>query len=120
MDSEALCNCSQKKEGELRTMNNFRSYQLALNFYRAVIAEINKLPSHLRDQMQRASSSICLNLAEGWGKQTNKDRKKFFQIAFGSLRECQSILDMHPLEQNIHSQADHLAASIYKLLRNAP
>ncbi len=101
-------------------MQTFRSYQLSLAFYRAVNSEMRKLPTHLRDQMQRAASSICLNLAEGWGKQSHKDRKKFFQIAFGSTRECQSILDLYPLNQNIHQKLDYLAASLFKLLKNAP
>ena len=65
----------------------------------------------------RASSSICLNLAEGWGKQTPKDRKKFFQIAFGSTRECQSIIDLHPLNETSSQTLNHLAASLFKLIK---
>ena len=43
-------------------MKNFRSYQIAVKFYRLV--ETVRLKSHLKDQLRRASSSIVLNLAE--------------------------------------------------------
>ncbi len=101
-------------------MQNFRTYQLSLAFYRAANNELGMLPNHLKDQMLRASSSICLNLAEGWGKRTTKDRLKFFQQAFGSTRECQSILELHPMTESTSNSLNHLAASLFKLIKNAP
>lgn len=62
---------------------NFKTYQLALQFHRE--CEQTKVPSYLRDQLLRASSSVVLNIAEGSGKITPKDRRKFFAIALGSL-----------------------------------
>ncbi|MBX7138601.1 MAG: four helix bundle protein, partial [Oligoflexia bacterium] len=49
---------------------------------------------HCRGSSSRASSSIVLNLAEGAGRATRADQNRFFSIAFGSLRECQAILDL--------------------------
>jgi four helix bundle protein len=46
-----------------------------------------------RDQLLRASQSIPLNIAEGNGKGTNADRRRFFEIARGSALECASIQD---------------------------
>ena len=69
-------------------MNNFRTFTLAVEFYR--LASALRLKSHLKEQLSRASSSIALNLAEGYGKSSNKDRARFYQIAFGSIRECQA------------------------------
>ena len=46
-----------------------------------------------RDQLLRASQSIPLNIAEGKGKGTNADRRRFFEIARGSVLECASIQD---------------------------
>jgi four helix bundle protein len=46
-----------------------------------------------RDQLLRASQSIPLNFAEGNGKGTNADRRRFFEIARGSASECAPIQD---------------------------
>ena len=47
-----------------------------------------------RDQWLRASQSIPLNIAEGNGKTTEADRRKFFEIARGSALECAAIQDV--------------------------
>lgn len=41
----------------------------------------------LIDQMRRSSSSITSNVAEGFGRQTYKDKVKFYYQAQGSLTE---------------------------------
>ena len=74
---------------------------------------------HLRDQLNRASSSIALNLSEGNTKGSIKDRRRFFQTAFGSLRECQTIFKLEKIEDpELLKKADHLAACLYKLLKS--
>jgi len=78
-----------------------------------------ELPRHLRDQLQRAASSIVLNLAEGSGRVSSKEQKRFYDIAFGSLRESQAILDLieNSPTQEAAKAADKLAAHLYKLLK---
>lgn len=49
---------------------------------------------HVRDQLLRASQSIPLNIAEGNGKGTVADRRRFFEIARGSALECAAIQDV--------------------------
>ena len=96
-------------------MEKFRTYQLAIQFYR----NSNKLHLRepLRNQFQRASLSIVLNLAEGSAKSTPKDRRRFYRIAFGSLREIQAILDIVGHIELI-KEADKLGAYLYKLCQN--
>ncbi len=94
---------------------------------RSLIADLNKLTKplgldgHLREQLGRAASSISLNLAEGYGRASQKERKRFFVIAMGSLRECQAILT---LGEHQHSEAytvlNQTGASLYKLLQKFP
>jgi len=48
----------------------------------------------VRDQLDRASTSIALNIAEGNGKYSLKDRCRFFDIAHGSALECAAALDL--------------------------
>ncbi len=45
---------------------------------------------NLSDQLRRASSSILLNIAEGYGRYHYLDRLRFFYIARGSLSETLS------------------------------
>ena len=48
----------------------------------------------VKDQLDRASTSIPLNVAEGNGKYSAKDRCRFFDIAHGSALECAAGLDI--------------------------
>ena len=95
-------------------MQNFRTFNLAVQFYQAVVTL--KLPRHLKDQLDRASSSIALNLAEGSGRSSRKEQRQFFHISLGSTRECQAIL-MLVNDQSLIVKADILAAHLYKLIQ---
>ena len=98
-------------------MQQFRTYQISLKFYQGCCRL--KLPRHLKDQLNRAASSVALNLAEGSAKPTKRDQMKFFFIAFGSLRECQAILSLSDQASvDLLDQADHLGACLYKLTRS--
>ena len=57
---------------------------------------LQKLPKSLSviDQLDRASTSIPLNIAEGNGKFTSADRCRFFDIARGSALESAAALDV--------------------------
>ena len=61
--------------------------QLAYRFLKG-----NKtIPGYAKDQFGRASLSIMLNIAEGSGKFSNKDRRNFFVTSRGSAFECASL-----------------------------
>ena len=47
-----------------------------------------------KDQLDRASTSISLNVAEGNGKFSYKDRARFLEMARGSALECAACLDV--------------------------
>jgi four helix bundle protein len=70
-------------------------YDMALKFH---IAAMSLLPkrgySNVRDQLERASLSVVLNIAEGAGRKSRADRCRFFTIAMGSLLECSAILEV--------------------------
>ena len=48
----------------------------------------------VKDQLDRASTSIPLNIAEGNGKYASRDRCRFFDIAHASALECAAGLDV--------------------------
>jgi four helix bundle protein len=71
-------------------------YQESLAFLSWLEPLMQKLPKTIavRDQLDRASTSIVLNLAERNGKFTRPDRCRFFDIARGSALECAAALDV--------------------------
>jgi four helix bundle protein len=76
-------------------------YQCALRFAALVFQILQQLPrghSELADQLKRATISIPLNIAEGAGKPTDRDRSRFCAIARGSAMECGAILDILQLQ----------------------
>ena len=48
----------------------------------------------LTNQLRRASVSISSNIAEGNGRTTDRDKIRFFEIAYGSLMEVVSQLEI--------------------------
>ncbi len=48
----------------------------------------------LKGQLRRAISSVVLNIAEGSGKWTKKDKMNFYRIARASAFECVGALDL--------------------------
>lgn len=72
-------------------------YQCAIRLVAAVLKLLGKMPkghAQLADQLRRAVFSIPLNIAEGAGKVTPRDRSRFHAIARGSAMECGAILDI--------------------------
>jgi four helix bundle protein len=72
-------------------------YQRALDFMAAAGAICDTLPrgsGYLWDQLQRAALSIVLNIAEGAGRFSGKDKAAFYQRARGSATECAAVLDV--------------------------
>lgn len=74
-----------------------RTYQASLELVelsRRVIYQFPPGYAFLGDQLRRAAASVTLNLAEGCGKRTDRDRKRFFQIAKGSTYEVAAVFDV--------------------------
>jgi four helix bundle protein len=51
-------------------------------------------PDSARLQLERASTSVPLNIAEGNVKSSPRDRRRYWEIALGSAAECAAILDV--------------------------
>ena len=93
-------------------------YQCAIRFVASALHLLAKLPkghAQLADQLRRAAFSIPLNIAEGAGKVSPRDRSRFHAIARGSAMECGAIIDIIALLNAI--PVDDLAASKALLVR---
>ena len=72
-------------------------YTTAIEFVALTDEIIEDLPrgrAYLANQLQRASTSIPFNIAEGAGEFSRKDKARFYRIARRSATECSSILDV--------------------------
>ena len=80
-------------------------YQLAVEFVtwcEVVLHECEGRSASAKKHLDEASSSIPNNIAEGNGKWSKKDRRKFFEAARGSSAlECASCLDVLVAKQRI-------------------
>jgi len=73
-----------------------RVYELSLDFIRWATRLLEETPARaaVKDQLDRASTSIPLNIAEGNAKWSIADRRKFLKIAMGSTMESAACLDV--------------------------
>ncbi|OGM19584.1 hypothetical protein A2686_00445 [Candidatus Woesebacteria bacterium RIFCSPHIGHO2_01_FULL_38_10] len=55
----------------------------------------------LKDQVKRASLSVAVNIAEGYGRNTKRDFAQFLSISLGSVNELITFLDFISLEYKI-------------------
>jgi len=69
----------------------------------------------LADQLQRAASSIMLNIAEGAGEFSPAEKARFYRIAKRSATECAAIVDV--AQRRCCISADHFTTARSLLLR---
>jgi four helix bundle protein len=98
------------------------AHRLCLSIY----ALTNRLPSEekfaLKDQMHRAAYSIPMNIAEGNIKRSTKERRRFMEIAEGSLEElhyqCRLMLDLQYLDSSAFEKIDdHIQRVSFLLMK---
>lgn len=104
-------------------------YRLAIEYvaesYRSALL-LSGTQRHIRDQWLRAAQSIALNIAEGNGKRSPKDKGRYFEIARGSAMECAAIHDILMAIVAIESdsllhgktQLKRIVAMLTKLIRS--
>jgi four helix bundle protein len=87
-------------------------YQTAIRFVSwstTLISEV-QAKAAVKDQLDRASTSIPLNIAEGNGEFAIKDRCRYLDFARGSALECAACLDVLVAKQ----RADEKQTSLGK------
>ena len=86
------------------TLHRLDAYRLAVEFRAHVVSWLPLRRAELSDQLDRASISIVLNIAEGVGRTTPRDQARTFAIARGSAIECLAVLDLLGLESTLETQ----------------
>jgi len=82
-------------------------YQRSLEFiqYCHQIKFLNSNKISVIDQLDRASTSIPLNIAEGTGKYTSRDKCRYYDIARGSALESAACLDVLLCKEKISKES---------------
>lgn len=93
------------------SLHRFDAYRLALAFRSHVVRWLPLKRAELSDQLDRASLSIALNIAEGAGR-AGRDQARHYAIARGSAFECLAVLDLLDLEPSLVGTRDARAVLI--------
>lgn len=74
----------------------------------------------LTSQMRRCAVSITSNIAEGFSRQSNKEKVRFYSIAHGSLTELQNQLliatDIELINKDVFNDIAEVAVQTHKLI----
>jgi four helix bundle protein len=108
-----------------------KAHALVLDVYRATKSFPADERFAMTSQMRRASFSIAANIAEGCGRETQKELAQFFQIAMGSAFEVEYFFllarDLEYLDEQsyirLNTAIDELKRMLYAFLlriRKAP
>ena len=98
-------------------------YQAALELVVLISGIVEQLPrgkAYLADQLQRAGTSVPLNIAEGAGEHSANEKARFYRMAKRSATECASILDvckrLRILEEDQYTKGRELLLRITAML----
>jgi four helix bundle protein len=72
-------------------------YQAGIEFVAKADEIVEQLPrgrAYLADQLQRAATSVPLNVSEGAGEFSKKDKARFYRMALRSATECAALMDV--------------------------
>ena len=105
-----------------------RSHQLTLKIYRITKYFPKEEIFGLTSQMRRSSSSIPTNIAEGCGRNSNPEMKRFLIIATGSSSELEYHLilskDLQYLSETtckkLQNELIEIRKMIYAFIKNLP
>ena len=85
-------------QNEIFNYKKLVAYQRAKDLVKAVYDLLRGFPKEeqyaLCDQLRRAVISVTSNIAEGTNRQTYPDKIHFLEIAYGSLMEVHSQMDV--------------------------
>ena len=95
MDIEATIIIKQMEEHTFRKLLVWqKSMQLVTNVYKTAQLLPKEEMYALTSQIKKCAVSIPSNIAEGYGRETNKEYLRFLNIALSSLFELQTQLEI--------------------------
>ena len=99
------------------------SYQVALDLVVLIDEVVEHLPrgrAYLADQLQRAGTSVPLNIAEGAGEYSGSEKGRFYRMAKRSATECVGIFEicrrLELIEESRYVKARELLIRVVAML----
>ena len=84
------------KDGKIQSFTDLHVWQeghkLVIMVYKTTEMFPKKETYSITDQMRRAASSVTSNIAEGFGRQTYREKLQFYFVAQGSLIELKNFI----------------------------
>jgi len=78
----------------IKSFRDLRVWRSAFDLTIQIYKLTSSFPQHetygLKSQMQRASVSVCSNIAEGFGRRSLREKDQFYSMANGSLTELEN------------------------------
>lgn len=91
--------CSAAEAEPQLDANKLHVYNVALELHglcSTLVAALNRI---VRDQLERASLSVVLNIAEAGGRRCRRDKARYYGMARGSATEVAALLDVLTLRR---------------------
>lgn len=101
-------------------------YKLSLHIYKLTTSYPKEEIYGITSQLRRAAVSVALNIAEGYGRMSKEEFKRFLKISLGSVNETVTLIELskdlgyinNKQHENMSTQYDILGKKIYKLIEN--
>ncbi|MGM5480880.1 MAG: four helix bundle protein [Nanobdellota archaeon] len=113
-----------------RNFKKLKIYELSYAFVLEIYGVLPSLPEtelrNMYSQLQRAATSIVLNIVEGASNRSNKVFFNHLQYSYGSCREVEVLLqlakDLNFIEKNVftvlENQLEELKATLYRFMES--
>jgi four helix bundle protein len=112
-----------------RNFRNLNIYQLSYDFLLEVYGILPLFPEqelrNMHSQLQRAATSVVLNIVEGCSNKSNKVFLNHLQYSYGSCQEIDVLLklacDLNYIDKEtyevLHKQLDHIKGKVFKFMQ---
>lgn len=113
------------KNGKIQSFTDLNvwkeGHKLVLMIYKTTASFPQKETYSIIDQMRRAAASVTANVAEGFGRQTYKEKLQFYYMSQGSLTELKNFLliakDVQYLDKDMFDNLAEQSNITHKLLQ---